>query len=255
MRYPNIIKRMGFQRDQEGIMNRYLRERSHWESHLEKTRNFIRTSLPDNNIASVAVLGSGWLLDIPLEELVQRFEKIYLVDIFHPPQIRNKVRNIKKVDLLEADLSGGAIEQLWQITRSKGAITDEHLADEIILVPPLVHLNVDAFISANLLNQLDIIACDFLFKKGYFQQQSPDHLRSRIQAFHIEWITRTAGCIITDTMEINLPDTGEESVKSLLHTELPDGFRSEEWIWEFDTHGTYNTGTLTSMQVQAVEWD
>ncbi len=36
-----IIRRMGFIRDQEGIMNRYLRERSNWDRHLQHTRSFI----------------------------------------------------------------------------------------------------------------------------------------------------------------------------------------------------------------------
>jgi len=255
MRYSQIMKRMGFRKDQEGIMNRYMREKIHWDRHLENTRNFINRSFRDANPKSVAVLGSGWLLDIPVNEMSKRFEKIYLVDVLHPHQIRKRVGHIDNVELVEADLTGGAVEQLWQYTRDKTPLSEERFTHDVMFFNPLANLEYDVIISANLLNQLDIIVCDFLMKKGYFQQQAPDHLRSRIQAFHIEWIKQTPGCLITDTLEINLHDnTGEKSVKSLLYAELPEGFRTEQWIWEFDTHGTYNEGSTTSMQVQAIEW-
>lgn len=52
-------KRMGFLKDQEGIMNRYMRESSHWAEHLERTRNFISGSFKHSDAETVAVLGSG----------------------------------------------------------------------------------------------------------------------------------------------------------------------------------------------------
>jgi len=64
------IRRMGFIKDQEGIMNRYLRESSQWKEHLEHTRKFIRESFAQTEAETVAVLGSGWLLDVPLDHLV-----------------------------------------------------------------------------------------------------------------------------------------------------------------------------------------
>ncbi len=51
--------------DQKGILNRYLAEGNNWEAHLEKTRGFITGCLEKNKPETVAVLGSGWLLDIP----------------------------------------------------------------------------------------------------------------------------------------------------------------------------------------------
>ena len=253
-RYRRIIKKMGYLRDQEGILNRYMRESSQWKTHLENTRNFINNSFADTHINSVAVLGSGWLLDIPLSELARRFNKIYLVDIWHPPQIRNRVKDIKNIELLETDLSGGAVEQLWQITRNKGAIDNSRTTDFFKLYPPLSNIQTDAYISVNLLNQLDIILCDFLVKYGYFQQEATDQFRSMIQAFHIEWIKQIPGCIISDISETGIDSSGKESTKTLLYTNLPSGHRSAQWTWEFDTHGTYSPGIRTRMFVEAVEW-
>jgi len=249
-----MLRQMGYLRDQEGIMNRYLREKSNWESHLERTKGFINGAFKEVPIRTVAVLGSGWLLDIPLTEMVGRYDRICLIDIHHPPQIRKKVSGLGNVELIEADLSGGAIGQLWQKKKRMGKFASVEILDSISLIPPLDQCNVDAYFSVNLLNQLDIILCDYLKKQGYFQQESPNSLRSRLQSFHLEWITTKPGCLIADTLEITTESSGNEQHKSLLHTDLPAGIRSENWTWEFDTTGSYGPGTLTRMEVQAIEW-
>ena len=253
-RQGKIIRRMGYVRDQEGIMNRYLREKANWEIHLQKTRQFIKDSFQDPLIESVAVLGSGWLLDVPLEELQERFKHVYLVDINHPVQIRKKTSAMEKVELIEADLSGGAINQLWQLSRSKSKPLQGTLSDQFSLQNPLTDISPDAVISVNLLNQLDIIMCDFMAKHDYFQQEQPKLFRSTIQLFHLQWITSTPGCLVSDVMEVNEDKKGNKTSKSLLYTDLPQGIRRDSWTWEFDSRGTYHSNTLTSMEVNAVEW-
>jgi len=250
-----IIRRMGYLRDQEGIMNRYLGESDQWKFHLEKTRNFIAASFTGSRIESVAVLGSGWLLDVPLDELRHKFKHIYLVDIHHPPQIRKKVGGLDGVELVEEDLSGGAIEQVWNLLRkSKGSIPATRLVEEITLTPPLEKIGADALISVNILNQLDILLCDHIRRKLPFQQTLSVAFRAAIQAFHLEWLTKKPGCLVTDTTEHRIPRQGEASSKPLLYTHLPEGFRRESWEWDFDSRGTYHPGSRTRMEVQAVEW-
>jgi hypothetical protein len=249
-----VLRRMGFIRDQHGIMNRYLREKSHWHAHLENTRRFISSSFAGESPGSVAVLGSGWLLDVPLKELSERFGKVYLVDIFHPPQVRKSTEKLERVELVEADLTGGAIEQVWRMTRKRGVHSPDNLREKILLEPPLSSLKPDVTVSVNLLNQLDIMLCDFLKKHRYFRDEPADRFRSLIQSFHVEWISAAPGCLITDTTEISIDRDGHESARSLLFTDLPEGFRKEGWRWDFDTQGTYRAGSRTRMEVQAVEW-
>ncbi len=142
----------------------------------------------------MAVLGSGWLLDVPLEHLAARCRKIYLVDIHHPPQVRKRTERIDSVELVEADLTGGAISQFWKLAKDRDPGQLEALTESILLEAPLPGLHPDMIISVNLLNQLDTILCDFLKEKGIFKDdQSLDHLRSVIQSFHLEWITSTPG--------------------------------------------------------------
>jgi hypothetical protein len=253
--YAKIIRRMGFVKDQEGIMNRYLGESAQWQHHLEKTRSFIAGSFIGSPADSVAVLGSGWLLDVPLDELRLRFGQVYLVDIHHPPQIRKKVAGMEGVELVEEDLSGGAIEQVWKLLRkNKSGIPATRFAEEMSLTRPLAGIQPDALISVNLLNQLDILLCDHIRRKLPFQQELSLSFRAAIQAFHLEWITRKAGCLVTDTTEHRIPLKGNISSKPLLYTDLPEGIRRDKWQWDFDSRGTYHPGSRTHMEVQAVEW-
>ena len=248
-------KRMGFLKDQQGIINRYMRESSHWAKHLERTRNFISGSFNHSDAETVAVLGSGWLLDVPLDKLLLRFKHIYLVDIHHPVQIRKKTASMRQVQLIEEDLTGGAVKQIWQLLKDhKKFTTDVDITDQISLETPLSQINPDALISVNLLNQLDIILCDYIRKRGHFQQEDFTPFRAVIQAFHLKWILKKPGCLITDIHEEIMGKKGEKSFKTLLHTKLPRGIRNDKWWWDFDTQGTYNPGSRTRMEVQAIEW-
>ncbi len=249
------IRRMGFIKDQEGIMNRYLRESSQWKQHLEKTRNFISESFAHTEAETVAVLGSGWLLDVPLDHLVQRFRRVYLVDIHHPIQIRKLTAGMSQVELIEADLTGGAIEKIWQYSRENRSITQDGLVlDQIPLDPPLAHIQADALISVNLLNQLDIILCDYILKQKPFQQEALTPFRAAIQAFHLDWISKKPACLVTDILEEVVDKNGVKSSKALLYTHLPKAMRQDRWWWDFDSLGTYHPGSRTRMEVQAIEW-
>lgn len=250
------IRRMGFIRDQEGIMNRYLRESSNWKEHLERTRNFIRHSFDNTEAETVAVLGSGWLLDVPLDHLTERFRHIYLVDIHHPIQIRKRTSAMSQVELIEEDLTGGAVEKIWEYCHAGKAPTgDEPVPLNLPLDPPLSHIQPDALISVNLLNQLDIILCDYILKQKHFQQADLTPFRAAIQAFHVDWVSNFPGCLVSDILEEVVDKNGVLSSKALLHTSLPDGIRGERWWWDFDTQGTYHPGSRTRMEVQAIEWN
>ena len=254
-RLAQIIRRMGFIKDQQGVMNRFIRESSGWETHLEKTRSFISGSFHQTKAETVAVLGSGWLLDVPLDDLIKRFRIIYLVDIHHPIQIRKKTAAMNRVELVEEDLTGGAVVQIWErLRKSKKPMQEGLLNGQINLETPLAGIHPDAFISVNVLDQLDAFLCDYVMKQRRFQQESLAPLRATIQAFHLDWIKKKPGCLITDTIEEVVDRKGNRTSKRLLYTDLPDGIRYDNWRWDFDTTGTYHPGSRTHMEVQAVEW-
>lgn len=81
------LHKMGFIQDQNGIIRRFKREKQNWDDHMTQSKSFIlksaknKENLPDNLSAkqadkagvTCAVLGSGWLLDLPLDELSEMF--------------------------------------------------------------------------------------------------------------------------------------------------------------------------------------
>ena len=68
----SAMRRAGYLKDQTGIRRRYEREQEPWQQHIDNTRRFIvESARKAANHKSVAVLGSGWLLDVPVDELLQ----------------------------------------------------------------------------------------------------------------------------------------------------------------------------------------
>ncbi len=245
-----IRRRMGYLTDQEGIINRYMAEREGWDLHLENTRNFIRRYIQDCRAKTIAVFGSGWLLDLPLEDLAERFDRILLLDIHHPPQVREKLSAYPHILLQETDLSGGAVAFAWSaVQKGPGSSLPElHPERPALLFEP------EAFISLNILNQLDILPADFLKEKLGLAEEQLLPFRRQVQLFHIDWITSRTACLISDTTEISTDREGQSSRQDLVHVPLPPGKRSESWEWVFDTRERYREGVRTSMQVRAVEW-
>jgi hypothetical protein len=250
-----MVRKMKFISDQEGIMNRYLREKENWASHLQNTKQFINHALENKKIDSVAVLGSGWLLDLPLKNLCSRFKKVLLLDVYHPPQIRKKAESFKNLTLFEMDITGGGIKFCWDLRKRKEEHFNKYILDDFSPKTPELPYKTDAFISLNILNQLDILLVDFLKKKN---ERIVDaeilRFRKKIQQFHLDWITKKPGCLIADIEEINTNAELKSTSKKLVHVKLPAASRFEEWTWDFDLSKTYHEGLETRMKVKAIEW-
>ena len=246
---------MNFISDQEGIMNRYLREKDHWKPHLDNTRQFILDSFLGKEINSIAVMGSGWLLDLPIEELSKKYKKVLLLDVFHPPQVVKKCSKLKNVTLFECDLTGGGIDFCWELRKKKGEHFESFILDKFKPAKPELPYTPDAYISLNILNQLDIILVDFLEKKNRrITDMEIRRFRKKIQKFHVDWLSEKPACLVTDVTEMVSSAEDETQEKNLIHAELPEGQRNAEWIWDFDLSQTYRKNKETRMKVHAIEW-
>ena len=253
--YPGrrILRKMGYLQDQKGIMSRYLREKEGWEPHLLKTRNFILKCLEESRPGSVTVLGSGWLLDFPLHEAYDLCKKIYLCDVFHPPQVMKKISKYPGVVAYEMDISCGLIRYFYEFVRKNkktGAFQVPEIPDiSIPVISPGTY-----YISLNILNQLDIILLDYLRKYFTIPDKELDILRGKIQENHLKYINN-GGCMITDVEEIieNLK-TKKQEQKNLVYTSIPSGKYCREWIWDFDSSGFYRKKMNTKMKVQAISF-
>ena len=242
-------RRAGYVSDQLGIRDRFLRESGNWKSHLDNTQRFIlEAARKTRNHHAVMVLGSGWLYDVPIDELSQMFESVALVDIVHPEPVKIRTAKLPNVRLVTTDLTGGAVQQAMNLPSFQSFV------DWLPTASP--DLNFDGFdlvVSVNLLNQLDIILCDFLVKRFRVGEDMLLPIRKMVQQNHINWLPVGRSCLISDYRQIDTPvGGGAEKVKELVYCQLPQSVNTEEWEWVFDTNQRYSEKNNTIFKVKAV---
>jgi hypothetical protein len=246
--YKRFLKKMGFPADQQGYIHRFLWEESNWFSHLEKTKTFIIQSIGETEGKKLAILGSGWLIFLPMDFLFSRFEKILLFDILHPAQIYHKYRNDKRIEFHFADITGDAIMESWQIFKTK----NPEKLNEIPSVKFELPADVNFVVSHNLLSQLDTFPADFLEERLKIDKEELFEFRKRIQKNHIELLGGRNACLITDVMEIWTDEKGEVGERKTVYVDLPISEKNQEWEWVFDTRGDYHEGCETKLLVKAI---
>jgi len=248
-----IFKKMGYYSDQDGIHQRFAREAENWNEHLTKTKNFIIHACKNKNCQKAAILGSGWLLDVPLIELCEYFKEVWLFDIRHPAWVRHKIRNLKNVHLVECDITCFAVH-IYEAIRNRSKNKEAIAWD---LLRPVTDLSLDDFdfiVSCNLLDQLDDIPVEYIRNHGRIDEEAEQILRKKIQQSHLRLLPVSKSCIITDMEEL-LVDSQEQIVhkKKLVYTSIPDPTHNETWIWKFDRQGRYNPHFQTWFAVEAFE--
>jgi len=232
--YRRILHRMGYYNYQQGLIFRHMNQEGGWNSHLQNCRNFIMKSIDFYKPSRVTVLGSGWLLDLPLKEMIDKTEEIILVDILHPPEVIDQVSGLPKVKLLEEDITGGLIKEVW--TKSAKNFF-------LFKLPALKNITVQEYkpvddpglvISLNIFTQLESLPVDFIKKRVKINDDEINNLRKKIQSSHISFLTRYNSVLITDKSEIITDKTGNVTEVVSILTDLPPAKYQEEWTWEFD---------------------
>jgi hypothetical protein len=214
-----------------------------WESHQEHCRSFIIKALELYKPEKITVLGSGWLLDLPFAELIERTGRVCLIDIIHPPDVINQAGSFNNVELIEQDITGGLIEEVWQLTEKYSFFKKLKSLENIIIPEFKPDGDPGMVISLNILTQLESLLIDFLKKRAKIKEEEFDFFRTEIQRKHIDFLKKHRSVLITDYAEVITNRSG--SVKSIptLLTDLPQSQFTEEWTWNFDQTGAdlYNS--------------
>lgn len=237
-----------WRRYQLGIYSRYVREGEGWQSHLaaskRETLSFVSRHAPQ----SLTILGSGWLLDIPLDQLSKLCHKIVLVDRFHPRHAQTYARQFSNVELLQCDLTGG-------LERIRPHKKDWHAYARSIseLKPPALP-PTEAVVSLNLMSQLVMPILE-----RYATKMPPDILADSavaLETSHLTLLSRYPHwLLITDTEERHsLLANGATlpNVKTVL-SPLPPLMNQRSWEWQFDTKGYYQSGHKVTLHVESGE--
>ena len=205
-------------------------------SHLQQTKDLIiKVADLCEQQKTVVILGSGLLLEVPLSALADRFERVYLVDIFHMPQVRREVKKHFNVKLLTGDITGVFI-----------AMKDRHPPGPNSPAPParIPHLkDADLIVSCNCLTQLAGPFTDYFEKTRGFSELDSDKVAYQIMEQHAKAIAEEAtgiGEIITDEDRIAMQDDNMVSRSNLLKAlklpPTPTVVHNEEWDWLIAPH-------------------
>ncbi len=252
--YKKLAKLFGLQKDREGLILRYLNERDNWESHLQNTKSFILRSAKNKQKGTAVILGSGWWLDIPYEELAEMFNKLILVDISHPNQIKHKAKKYNNIELITADISG-TLKSIYEIKRGGNTIL---APDDFIVETNNFGFGkkneADFVVSLNILNQLSFFAKKYLIGNDIFSENEANIIAEMIEQKHIESLPKNKSCLIVDYLQFDYDnDNNLLSESNRLKIDLPKDKIKKEWIWDFDMLGNFIKNRIVKFKVAALQ--
>ena len=249
-----MFRRMGYFDDQSGILRRYRREQEHWDVHLQNTRQLVLEAMQGKNRKSAAVLGSGWLLDVPVEEMSQYFEKLYLYDIRHPASVQKQVHSLGNVELRIHDISCFARPVYQYIKQYRNSKNRQPISD----IQPQTTLDLSGFdfvFSCNILNQLDILLVDYLTQFFELSHEETVIFQSNVQHHHVHILPVNRSCMVADYQEITCtPDGKEIARRTSVHHPIVQHPDARRWTWKFDTQMTYYQDRMTFLEVLGVNF-
>lgn len=228
---PAWVRKMGYLRESVATNARAKRCRAAWAEHLNLCKEEITSFV--NSLGKqprIAVLGSGWQLDLPVEFLAQACKEVVLVDIIHPlpARLRGKRHGMQCVS---ADVTGVLEGDIFH-----------HRWPESFSVNHLDFLGkFDGIISLNLLSQLSLLPLDWMERNRPLMDENTLTYAKHIQQAHWELLHQLAPkiCLITDT-EILSTKNGQTPhfEKKLVHISLPEPKAS--WLWTVAHLGEIN---------------
>ena len=235
--YRRMLSRMGYYNYQNGLIIHHVNQKGGWASHQEHCRSFIIRALELYKPEKVTVLGSGWLLELPFKELVERTGTVCLIDIVHPPDVISQVGDYNNVELIEQDISGGLILEVWEKTRKYSFLHRLKSLEEIVIPQFKQDSDPGMVISLNILTQLESLLLTFIKRRSKISEEQFTRFRSEIQKRHIDFLRQHKAILITDYAEVFTDRSGSIKTIPTLLTDLPPNRFKEEWIWNFDLTG------------------
>jgi hypothetical protein len=228
---PERVRKFGYLKRLIALEFRAKRCAAAWEPHIRACRQVIvkAADLCERQKCCV-ILGSGLLLEVPLGALASRFDVVYLVDMFHMPQVQAEAKKHFNVKLLTGDVTG-----VFQ------AIKDRKPPGSNVPAPPprIPHLkDADLIVSCNCLTQLAGPFVEYFEQTRGFSELDSDKLAFQIMEAHAKAIAEEAtgvGLIITDVERYVMAGDKIVSRTDLLKAyKLPDTanhLHNEEWDW------------------------
>ena len=250
--YRRMLHKLGYYDYQRGLVYRHLNQDAGWFGHEKNSRNFILRAVNLLKPEKITILGSGWLLDLPVAELAERSMQIRLVDIFHPPEVRSQTAGFRNLELVEEDITGGLIEEVWKKAGKSTFLNRMTTLKEIIIPDYEPADSPGMVISLNILTQLEVLPLTFLRKKTRADKNEFEIFRQQVQKKHLDFLRRHTSLLLTDTAEKITHSSGIVSEIPSVVIDLPAGRLRENWQWDFDLKGIDYNRKRSVMEVTGI---
>jgi hypothetical protein len=247
-----VLYRMGYYNDQAGIIRRFNIEGSAWATHLKNTRDIILRAVSIFNPHNIVVLGSGWLLDLPIEEITKDKRSVTLVDLIIPPQIKQTISSYENVSYMTVDATGGLISRIYDNFPGRLRRKKFEIGSVLNFKPYNPPENTDLLISLNILTQLDSLPVEYLKRRSIISDNEVFLLRKQVQQQHIDMLQKCNSVLITEFCEHPANSSDNIDLQPTLAVELPEGILREEWEWNFDSHRSYHSDRTTVFRVAGI---
>ena len=234
---PRTARRHGYLKEAVAIHARRRRLGPAWDDHLERSRAVITESIdrcPRRRTA--LVIGSGLLLDIPLAELAESFERVLLADLVHLRAARRAAAGYGNVTLVTADVTG-FVDDFEQRVAAGWRGDPVPVSDAFLDVADL-----DLVVSANVMAQLAIFPAAAMQRRAGLDGDALDAFCRNVVQRHLDYLGRfdAAVCLITERRREAFDKKGGQLTDqdALFGVALPDG--GAEWNWTLAPLGELN---------------
>ncbi|MFM7149358.1 MAG: hypothetical protein ACKO23_05910 [Gemmataceae bacterium] len=225
---PYYLRDMGCVREMLGVRRRWRRFRQAWEPHCQRAKELILSAMNRcSRHRHALILGSGWLHDVPLHELAQRFHKVTLVDLYHPRQVRSQTRSLPNIDFIPADVTG-VLEEVWRLGF-------EPTPDLPISRPNLFRddPDLDLTVSLNLLSQLPCLPERYLLAGRAIAPENVRTFCRQLVEAHLDYLHSLPGVVtlLTDTELRTFNRHGKEIARKSTIYGLELSLEGQRWDW------------------------
>jgi hypothetical protein len=200
-----------------------------WKPHLQQTQAVLRAAVERCPCRRKAViLGSGWLLDVPLEELAGAFAEVVLVDLVHPLATRRRAWRHANVRLLQADVTD-TVEAVYRCARRRGTPLPRS-QPRLFRDDP----EIDLIASVNILSQLSYLPERYLLMAGVHSPEAVAAYARPVVEAHLEYLRSLPGVValVADVECLLVNRAGEVVESSSTVQGVPLPCPGREWIWK-----------------------
>jgi hypothetical protein len=222
------LRAMGYLDESLAMRRRARRNAVSWKPHLALTRQFVLSAAEQcRNREQAIILGSGLLLDVPLEELSGMFRTVVLMDVVCLPEVRKAVTRHPNAVFVEHDVTGVAAP-LFREGRSSQRLP------QVALPPARIAEDAGLVISLNILSQLWVVPRLYAARRiRSLEGDRVDDWCAEIVEAHYRWLRSCSAdvCLVADYEMIKRDRSGRsisrESTVYGLDLPQPDA----SWTW------------------------